>query len=113
MDRYETPSHEHQEDDNDEQEEQQHNSSENNINSSDDFSSSSNEEQEQPEQETVVMCTKCNIPLANDPVERRQHYKSADHVAKLLERVHASSPLLPQKIYEKDTPRASENDTDS
>jgi len=52
-------------------------------------SGSEDSEGETEETEKIILCTKCNIALPSDPVERRNHYKSSEHVAKLLEKVHA------------------------
>lgn len=64
-------------------------------------SGSESENEETEETEKIILCTKCNTALPSDPVERRNHYKSPEHIAKLLEQVHAfdspkSTPRTPK-----------------
>ena len=66
------------------------------------FSSASSGSEEEEPQEKIILCTKCNIELPLDPTERRKHYKSPEHVAKLMESLNTlstptSTPRLPRK----------------
>merc|ERR1711879_541321 len=62
-----------------------------------DPSSESTSTEESDDAETTVLCTKCNIPLPIDLVERRAHYKTEEHIAKLKASINSSSPRLLRK----------------
>merc|ERR1712066_40346 len=60
-------------------------------------SSTASTEESNGSAETTVLCTKCNIPLPIDLVERRAHYKTEEHIAKLKASINSSSPRLIRK----------------